>query len=111
MTAKGLTEKVDARLQKKEADKKFYIGMSYELVNNPEFNSQLFYPVETVEPVVRWQFLFIFFHKQTYSNKNKSIIQKYRYYMPQLNHISMHMPSAPLLYQTDDIHDVKITSL
>ena len=53
MTAKGLTEKVDARLQKKEADKKFYIGMSYELVNNPEFNSQLFYPVETVEPVVR----------------------------------------------------------
>lgn len=82
MSVKGLAnENVHEKLKKKDVDKKIYIGMSFELVNNPELNSQLLYPVDEVQPIGR-------------------------YYMPQLNHISMHMPSAPLLYQMNSIKEV-----
>jgi len=81
MSIKGLSkEKPDLRLKNKQVDKKFYIGMSFELVNNPELNSENLYPINFVKPINR-------------------------YYMPQLNHISMHMPSAPLLYQMNSIKE------
>jgi len=53
MSIKGLSkEKPDLRLKNKQVDKKFYIGMSFELINNPELNSENLYPVNFVKPIV-----------------------------------------------------------
>ena len=54
MSIKGLAKEKadDQRLKNKQVDKKFYIGMSFELVNNPELNSEMLYPVNYVKPIV-----------------------------------------------------------
>ena len=69
-------DKID-KIKTEKVDKKFYLGLSFENISNPEFNSEMLYPVEFVKAV------------------NK-------YFMPQINHMSFIMPSSPLLYQFND---------
>lgn len=65
------------KIKTQKVDKKFYLGLSFEAVSNPEFNSEMLYPVEFVKPI------------------NK-------FYMPQINRISFAMPPAPIYYQFNE---------
>lgn len=63
---------------KQTPNKKFYFGMEFKKINNPEFNNPLLYPLKTMP-----------LNKQ--------------FYTPQINKISMHMPSSPPLTQYNDL--------
>jgi hypothetical protein len=62
-------------------DKKYYFGLEFKKVNNPEFNNQMYYSIKNVG-----------LDKQ--------------FYTPQINKISLQMPPAPPLYQWSDLPKV-----
>jgi len=68
-------------LQQEIPDKKFYLGMDFNKIDNYHFNDKAFYPIVAVE------------------NPDKL-------FTPQMNHISLTLPHAPLLTQLDDIPEV-----
>ena len=62
-------------------NKKFYLSMEFNKIDNSEFENSLYYPLSAMP-----------------SNK--------RLYTPQINNISMMMPPVPLLYQWDEVPKV-----
>ena len=63
-------------------DKKFYISMEFNKINNPEFHNEKLYSL--------------------------AMTVKNKLYTPQINNVSLMMPPAPPLYQWDDIPKVNI---
>ncbi len=63
---------------KQKPDKKFYFGMEFKKINNPEFNNPSLYPIKLM-PVLK------------------------QFYTPQINKISFDMPDVPLLSQFRDV--------
>jgi hypothetical protein len=63
--------------------KKYYLAMEFNKINNPEYNDEHFYSLNMINGVKRQQL-----------------------YTPQINNISMHMPSIPLLYKWNKIPKV-----
>lgn len=63
--------------------KRYYLAMDFNKINNPEFNNEHFYSLNMVTSLKRQPL-----------------------YTPQINNISMHLPSFPLLYKWNDIPKV-----
>lgn len=63
--------------------KKYYLAMEFNKINNPEFNDEKLYSLSMM------------------NNSNRVPL-----YTPQINNISMHMPSIPVLYKWDSIPKV-----
>ena len=63
--------------------KKYYLAMEFNKINNPEFNDEKLYSLSMM-------------------NNSKRV----PLYTPQINNISMHMPSIPVLYKWDSIPKV-----
>ena len=59
--------------------------MDFNKINNPEFNNENLYPLSSMQ-----------------SNKRVPL------FTPQINNISMQMPSMPILYQWDQIPQVNL---
>jgi hypothetical protein len=64
--------------------KRFYLAMEFNKINNPEFNNDKLYPLESM------------------AENNRQPL-----YTPQINGISLHMPTTPILYQWGKIPRVK----
>lgn len=64
--------------------KKFYFAMEFNQINNPEFQNERYYSLDTLK------------------SYNRTLL-----YTPQINNISMEMPSIPILYNWDKIPQVK----
>jgi hypothetical protein len=67
--------------------KRFYLALEFNKINNPEFQNDKLYPLEMM-PM---------------NNRNPI-------YTPQINGISLHMPSTPVLYQWPKISRVCLIS-
>ena len=63
--------------------KKYYLAMEFNKISNPEFNDEHYYSLSMLNELNRQQL-----------------------YTPQINNISMHMPSVPLLYRWSEIPKV-----
>ena len=63
--------------------KKYYLAMEFNKISNPEFNDEHYYSLSMLNELNRQQL-----------------------YTPQINNISMHMPSVPLLYRWNEIPKV-----
>ena len=74
--------KFSKRIQE-NPDKKFFFGMQYKFINNPEYHQPDYYPIET-QPF------------------------DLRFYTTQFNSISMIMPASPALSQWDDLPKVTL---
>lgn len=64
-------------------DRKFYLAMDFNKIDNFHFHDQAFYPISAVE-------------------------KPNHLYMPQINHISNKVPYAPPLSQLEDLDEVKM---
>jgi FtsP/CotA-like multicopper oxidase with cupredoxin domain len=63
--------------------KKYYLSMEFNKINNPEFENEKYYSLNML------------------NDTNRQLL-----FTPQINNISMHMPSIPLLYKWDTISKV-----
>ena len=69
---------------KATADKKFYLSMDFQKIDNLRLNDPELYPLAAID-------------------------NKMHIYSPQINHISSRLPSSPLLSQYEDVAQVEIT--
>jgi len=65
--------------------KKYYLSMEFNKINNPEFENEKYYSLNML------------------NDSNRQLL-----FTPQINNISLHMPSIPLLYKWDTISKVFI---
>lgn len=82
---KEIDEFYEKIFNKNKTVKKFYLAMEFNKINNPEFYDEKLYSLSMIE------------------NLNRLPL-----YTPQINNISMKMPSLPVLYEWDSISKVKI---
>ena len=71
-------------------DQKFYIAMDFNMVENPRFHDNRYYPLKTM------------------MEKHGQGIHGQHMLSPQLNHISFKMPSSPPLSQRSQYIEVRI---
>lgn len=81
---KEIDEFYEKIFDKNQTVKKFYLAMEFNKINNPEFYDEKLYSLSMIE------------------NLNRLPL-----YTPQINNISMKMPSVPVLYEWDSIPKVK----